>query len=375
MTAAAGATVAVVERTPFVRPRPRYAWLWAGIWLVYLFGPLDRAWHLADPTHKWLGVAVILAFAGCFIGSFFVLPPMQRGSIRHGTAIGIAFVVTAAALATTVTVLLDDSSLPLFVYVGVMSLFLLPGRWGLATVGGLVVGTAVAQRVVPGWKPDYSVQFSILVSGFAMWGVLQIILRNRELAAAREEITRLAIAEERNRFARDLHDILGHSLTVVSVKAELASRLVRRDPDRAAVEIADVQRLAREALTEVRSAVAGYRDVTLAGELANARSALSAAGIDADLPNAIDDVPHDHRELFGWVIREGVTNVVRHSGASRCRVRVTPSEVEVSDDGQPSTLEAASGHGLAGLRERAEAAGGSLSVQRSSDGFQLLVRV
>jgi two-component system sensor histidine kinase DesK len=119
------------------------------------------------------------------------------------------------------------------------------------------------------------------------------------LTRRHQEIARLAVDEERNRFARDMHDIVGHSLTVIAVKAELAGRLVRRDPDRAEAEINDVERLSREALGEVRTAVAGYRDVTLSAELANARTALSAAGIDADLPSAIDDVPTERRELFG----------------------------------------------------------------------------
>ena len=209
-----------------------------------------------------------------------------------------------------------------------------------------------------------------------MWGVVRLVQRNGELAAAREEITRLAVEDERNRFARDLHDILGHSLTVVAVKAELAGRLVRLDPDRAEAEIAEVEGLARQALADVRSAVAGYRDVTLASELANARSALGAAGIDADLPVAIDEVPAGRRELFGWVVREGITNVLRHSGASRCQVRIGPSSVEITDDGTGTASDPSIGHGLRGLRERAEAAGGSLSVWRAPEGgFALTVRV
>ncbi|MDT5028003.1 MAG: two-component system, NarL family, sensor histidine kinase DesK, partial [Micromonosporaceae bacterium] len=180
-----------------------------------------------------------------------------------------------------------------------------------------------------------------------------------------------------------LHDILGHSLTVVAVKAELAGRLLRLDPARSEAEISDVERLSRQALAEVRTAVAGYRDVTLASELINARSALSAAGIDADLPTAIDVVPAAHRELFGWVVREGVTNVVRHSRASRCQVRIAPSEVEVADNGPPAAGASTAaehapptGHGLAGLRERAEAAGASLSVRRAPEGgFALTVRL
>jgi two-component system sensor histidine kinase DesK len=251
--------------------------------------------------------------------------------------------------------------------------------------------------------------FQIFISALAAWGVGQVISRNAQLAEARNEITRLALADQRNEFARDLHDILGHSLTVVAVKAELAGRLASLDPQRAETEIADVERIARQALADVRAAAAGYREITLAGELASARTALAAAGIEADLPDqdqGMTSIPRLRQELFGWTVREGVTNVVRHSGASRCRIRVTPSEVEISDDGcgppappngtangtangtgggeeRPADhLERLAsgygpgcGHGLAGLRERA-AAGATLSVARSATGgFVLRVHV
>ena len=123
--------------------------------------------------------------------------------------------------------------------------------------------------------------------------MVQLIQRNMQLAAARNELTRLALADERNRFARDLHDILGHSLTVVAVKAELAGRLASLDPARAEAEIGDVERIARQALADVRAAAGGYREVTLDGELASARTALAAAGIEADLPD------HDIRRTRG----------------------------------------------------------------------------
>jgi two-component system sensor histidine kinase DesK len=210
---------------------------------------------------------------------------------------------------------------------------------------------------------------------------MQLIRRNAQLAEARSEITRLAVAEERSRFARDLHDILGHSLTVVAVKAELAGRLVRLDPEKAEHEIADVERLSREALADVRRALSGYREVTLMGELASARSALAAAGIEAELPQAVDDVPADRRELFGWVLREGVTNVVRHSGASHCHVRVTDREIRITDDGRGPVNGSPvdgdpSGVGLLGLRERVDAAGANLTVGKApDDGFELRVWV
>jgi two-component system, NarL family, sensor histidine kinase DesK len=380
-------TVADVQLASRVRPRNRYGWAWALIWLFYLFQPATLAWRIADPMRRWISISALLAFAACFIVAF-VWARLQPGAGRtRGPALGAILTGTAAALVVVMTVILDRHSLALFVYVGVMAIFLLPGRWGPASVVALIVGTLITQQLVPHWQADYSIEFQIFVASMAMWGVQQIIQRNRELAAAREEITRLAVSNERNRFARDLHDILGHSLTVVAVKAELAGRFVHSDPGRAEAEISDVQRLSRQALAEVRTAVAGFRDVTLASELVNARSALTAAGIDADLPTAIDEVPAAHRELFGWVVREGVTNVVRHSGASSCRVRIAPSEVEISDDGRPAQQSPGAGpvsghshgpngHGLAGLRERAEALGGSLSVRRVADGgFALTVRV
>nr|WP_244954156.1 histidine kinase [Spelaeicoccus albus] len=187
----------------------------------------------------------------------------------------------------------------------------------------------------------------------------------------------LAVEEERGRVARDIHDILGHSLTVITVKAELAGRLVERDAIRAKAEINDVEQLSRAALTDVRATVAGYRDVNVVSELANARAVLEAAGITADLPTTTDTLPAEYRELAGWIIREGVTNVVRHSGATLCRVRMSPDMIEVADDGTGPQSGSAHCHanGLDGLRERVEAAGALLRIGTSDlGGFSLQIR-
>jgi two-component system sensor histidine kinase DesK len=373
-------TVAVVDSSsapPARRSLPgRYIWVWVAVWLFYLAQPAVAAWHLPVLWHRVVALTALVVFAAIFIGGFV----QARDKLRAGQVLSrpraVGVLVASAAILGLVTALLGQGGLSLFVYVGVTAVYLLPGRAGPIVVLGLIVATLILQHTIPGWHPDANVPFSIFIGSLAMWGVMRLVQRNSELAAAREEITRLAVEDERNRFARDLHDILGHSLTVVAVKAELAGRLVRLDPDRAEGEIAEVEGLARQALADVRSAVAGYRDVTLASELANARSALGAAGIDADLPVAIDEVPAARRELFGWVVREGVTNVLRHSGASRCRVRIGPSIVEITDDGTGTTPDPSIGHGLRGLRERAEAVGGSLSVWRAPEGgFALTVRV
>jgi two-component system, NarL family, sensor histidine kinase DesK len=208
-----------------------------------------------------------------------------------------------------------------------------------------------------------------------VFGLSGVVKRNRDLAAAHEELKALAVEQERARFARDLHDLLGHSLTVITVKSELAARLLERDSARAAAEVADIERLAREALADVRATVAGYRGVTLAAEISSARAALDAAGVAAELPGAVDDVPGERRELFGWVLREGVTNVLRHADAHRVRVAVTPRSVEIVDDGTapPSGVD---GTGLAGLRERLAAAGGRLDAGPvRGGGFRLYAEV
>jgi two-component system sensor histidine kinase DesK len=216
--------------------------------------------------------------------------------------------------------------------------------------------------------PTIIASISFMMAAFA-----KQIQSRIQLIATQHELARVAVEQERNRVGRDMHDILGHSLTVITVKAELAGRLLETDPQRAAKEIAEVEELARGALADVRSTVAGYRGVSVVSELANARSALEAAGIQADLPGSVDDIPSGYRELFGWALREGITNVVRHSQATSCSVRLGPSFVEVSDNGRgPTENTSSSGTGLDGLRERVKDAGGSLAIGRAAGGGFLL---
>jgi len=173
-----------------------------------------------------------------------------------------------------------------------------------------------------------------------------------------------------------VHDILGHSLTVITVKSELVGRLLEdTGHDRARREVAELEQLARSALADVRSTVAGTREVSLAGELAAARRALDAAGIDADLPGSVELAPPAHRELFAWALREGVTNVVRHSAARRCVVTLDGRALEVCDDGRGVGVAGGGGTGLHGLRARAEATGATLHCGPTRPGFLLRVEV
>ncbi|MHA7985299.1 sensor histidine kinase [Rathayibacter sp. CAU 1779] len=222
------------------------------------------------------------------------------------------------------------------------------------------------------WIPAILASVSLMMSAFSRQAASIV-----QLQQTRHELAQLAVAEERGRVARDMHDILGHSLTAIAVKAELAGMLIDGDDTaKARDETAAVEQLARAALADVRTTVAGYRGISVAAELANARSVLTSAGIEAEFPATVEALPADDRELAGWLVREGVTNVLRHSNARICRIVVEADRVEVVDDGRGpatgSTPELSSGNGLRGLRERAEAAGWHVETGRSDlGGFRL----
>jgi two-component system, NarL family, sensor histidine kinase DesK len=342
--------------------------LLAVVWLIYLTSTVQAAWELDNPWRRGAGLVVIALFALLYIRVFYIVR-MWRWTgkapltpVEQYSTLGVG-----VALAVAACLLVGQEGTSFAVYLAVMSILMLPMRPAAIAVAAIILGTWIATETVPGWTADDGLVLSTFLAALAVWGITQMIARNRQLALANEEISGLAVSQERLRFSRDLHDILGHSLTVITLKAELAGRLVEADPQRAAREIAEVERLARTALADVRSTAAGYRNLTLAGELASARIALDAAGIEADLAGAVDDVPAGRLELFGWTVREGVTNVVRHSGARHCRVTIERSGIEIWDDGNgPNGCEV--GNGLNGLRERAEAAGAALSVRAGDEG-------
>jgi two-component system, NarL family, sensor histidine kinase DesK len=206
--------------------------------------------------------------------------------------------------------------------------------------------------------PNWLGAVMIVFTTMTVYAYAEMAGANEKLVEARAEVARLASEAERNRSARDLHDLLGHSLTVITIKSGLARRLAATGSPRSIEEITEVEELTRQALTDVRAAVSGYREVSLAGELARGREALRSAGVAADLPAATGMVASEHQELFGWVVREGLTNVVRHAHATRCTVTLSASAVEIVDDGAGGP--APSGNGLTGLRERVAAAGGEV---------------
>jgi len=252
-------------------------------------------------------------------------------------------------------------------YITVLSVLRLGVR-ATPIVAGLTLAAIFVPAAIPSWHAgfmtgiDNATAVAIPIVALAVFGSRQMMRGNQALADARTEIARLAAENERSRIARDLHDLLGHSLTAITVKAGLACRLGNTDPQGALREISEVEALARRSLADVRAAVANYRDVTLTGELATGRELLRAAGIVADMPRAVEVTDPQHQELFGWAVREGLTNVIRHSHAKSCAVRVEPSYVEITDDGVGVSGAQGSGSGLSGLRERVAVVGGSVDV-------------
>jgi two-component system, NarL family, sensor histidine kinase DesK len=246
----------------------------------------------------------------------------------------------------------------------------------IPTAAGVGVGALAVD--VSGSQAAATV-LTVVAIGAMMAAFGRQIRVNRELRAARDDLARLAVTEERLRIARDLHDLLGHTLSVISLKSELAAKLVHRDPARAASELGEVQAVTRQALTEVREAVHAYRGLALDDALDGARSALTAAGIELRLDRSQAALPPEVSAVLAWAVREGTTNVVRHSGARTCSIHVTATDttaaVEVEDDGsggQPGFA----GSGLAGLAERAAGLRGRLEAgTRPEGGFRLRLSV
>lgn len=235
----------------------------------------------------------------------------------------------------------------------------------LGVPGPAAVGTAVAVLVGAG--------FLAFTSIFSVW-LLNAVY---ELDEARETRARLAVAEERLRFGRDLHDVMGRNLAVIALKSELAVQLARRGRPEAVDQMTEVQRIARESQREVREVVRGYREADLGTELAGAQSVLTAAGIRCEVDGSATGLPAQVQSALGWVVREATTNVLRHGDAGRCAVSLRVAEgrvtLSVENDGVPDaesgTAEPVKGSGLAGLRERLSEVDGVLRAGPAAGGL------
>ncbi len=341
--------------------RPRdHGWGYAVGWLCFLAYPIvGTATAGVHPLVKAAMFADIAAFAAVFVG-FFFRSRWHMVDVRRA----LGTIAVLGALILPLVPVLHIAATAMVTYLLAVAAFGLPVR-GVAAFFVLVGGGLVSMEF---WAPGFALDASagLIVAAVAVVLLLMRSLQTRTAADERAEderralAARLAIVAERERVARDVHDILGHSLTVIALKSELAARLVDLDIERARTEMAEVNVLTRQALGEVRATVGGLRVLEIDSELRATASALDAANMAYDLPVSGDAVDPAYRGLFAWVLREAVTNVVRHAGASRCRVTLGGSRIVIEDDGRgfpgdvgdPGALAVTRGNGLRGIGER-----------------------
>jgi two-component system sensor histidine kinase DesK len=337
------------------------------LWLVYLAALVFQPAFDPDTT-PWDWVAVVVMVA--------LFLPLYRAGLRTRDQRRLGLLLAALAGLGLLGSLVNAGAGVFVVYAAALAGRLEPVRRAWLAIAGLVavagLGLVISSVPMP-WRLLAVLPVVVFVVVIGAAGIVEV---ERERSHARlrradEEIERLATIAERERIARDLHDLLGHTLSVIVLKSELAGRLVRSDPDRAEQEVREVEQTARTALGEVRSAVSGYRAKGLGAELVTARRALSAADVDLHATIDLPVLPAEQEAALALALREAVTNVIRHADAHHATIRAeaTPDEVvlEVLDDGRGAS--GPDGSGLAGMRERITALGGTLTLRTGlSDG-------
>ena len=321
------------------------------------------------------GAAVLLGFCAAYVVALVSLG--SRSPQRFWWCFAALCVLFVAE-----SFFAHEGASTMLIFIGTLTIAVLWTR-AIPVVVALVAIAFLLPAAVPAWHHgvDSGAAATMSIVMAAMFAFFRLVHVNNELTEARAEIAMLAAEGERQRIARDLHDLLGHSLTTITLKSGLARRLFEQgEPDRAAIEISEVEGLSRRSLADVRAAVAGYRTTTLTGELATGRELMRTLGVHAEFPPSADAADPANQELFGWVVREGLTNVVRHANATTCRITLGSDWITIADDGAGSSdseVAAAGGNGGSGLRglgERVDAVGGTLSAGRAGQGWELRVQ-
>ena len=348
----------------------QHAWL---VCLLFPFVSLVReasvSWHFA------LGLIALLFFAIGYTWLMWLHPVSPGARVQSRFRLAFLLFVSLSLLVLVFSLVDGPAWLWLFIGVSAIAGMLLPMRSAFAAV---VLFTLLPLFITVGMKGGvvgvdwwWLIALMLLVRGLGldMIGVARMGSAIRGLHTARRELARLKVEEERVRLARDLHDLLGHTLSMITLKSELARLLIKEDPDRCAQELSEIERVARQTLREVREAVAGYRQPRLESELNGARQLLEAARIDAQIELITGELPPVIDAILAWTVREGVTNVIRHSRARSCLIRLTREHGSVcaeviNDGGRQAHVEstAARGVGLSGLRERVTALGGRMEA-------------
>ena len=354
-------------RIPFSRPAPS-AYIWLAYSIFFFFEPIFR-----DSLRYWIECLAIYAV---FLMMYVFLDIVEVKALKFTMLAGFVILGLAAFP-------FNAGSSTFFLYAGLLLPFMLESVAWVSALVLLDFALLVGEGVLLHYHfLNYSISaFFLLVGGVSNTWIARQKWMNQKLAMAHEEIQKLAAVAERERIARDLHDVLGHTLSVIVLKAELAGRLIDRDPRRAAAEILDVETTARSALAEVRETIGGYRSKGLAAELAMAKRTLDAAGVsltyEVDALAAERPLDANKETVLSLAVREAVTNIVRHAEATECRMRLATTSdgfhaLLVKDNGCHAVLR--EGNGLRGMRERVQALGGRFSL-KSEQGTSLLVEL
>jgi len=336
------------------------------IWLAYFgFFFIDPILNHAG-WKLWLATALgTCAFLALYFAIFRLRRPWDLADLGMMVVLGVAFARW------------NSGATCFFIFAAALLPFVIEREALALRLLGVIFAAAIGTWWwfhLSGWFLFYSVG----MSGVVCVGNIYFAQRTRmykKLRSAQDEIEHLAKVAERERIARDLHDVLGHTLSVIILKSELASKLMDRDPERARAEIRDVEQTSREALAEVRSTIRGYRVQGLEEEMKRAKATLETAGVTVKSESAVVGLSPAQESVVAMVVREAVTNVVRHAQARHCELRLAPENgnciLEIHDDGHGSCQP--EGSGLRGMRERIEALGGTLERETSA-GTKLTIR-
>lgn len=353
---------------------PHLWWLYGMMWLL-LVQPGLSSLVQSHPAPGRLLLTLTTLPLFVIVYAWFMWPhPLSRvAHARSRSRLSLALVVLLTTLALVLSLVGNPNFFWLFVCVSAAAGVALPTRSVIVVVVILMVLTALvgAEGIKADWhQAVLPLVLLVLGLGLDMMGLTRLFAALQEMHAMRKELARLKVEEEHERLSRDVHDLLGQTLSLITLKSELARSLVKEEPDRCLRELSEIERVARKSLREVREAVAGYRQPRLESELEGARQLLEAAGISCQIEPLPKALPPELSAVLAWTVREGVTNVIRHSRAQHCLIRLTWENetvgAEVINDGgrevRADGLSAHPGLGLAGLRERVTALGGRVEA-------------
>ena len=332
---------------------------------IFLVIPAAFAWVAAPGVGATVATVMLAAYGALFV--------YATGITQYPLRVRLAWFAAATALILLMALLIGENVLFMVMFQAMTHVLLLPWRWAVPSAALVCLGVAALGLWIQLYiAAGFAVVGLVMALGIGH-GIRQEILQD-QLDAAQRRNAVLAVAAERERIGRDLHDILGHSLTSLTISAQLAQRLIDTDPAAAREQLAHIEQTSRQALADVRATSSGMRTVRAATEIASARSVLASVGIEAEVPTALPALDDHRAELFGYVIREGVTNIVRHSRAHAATLTVTEDRVRISDDGEGIPAGAAR-TGLSGLERRMAEAGGRLRIESSAAGTVLIAEM